>query len=429
MRRIARHGHPTLALREACMWSFLAPALLVAAVGARPCLAQRSNAYRPSLTGPSTDLTRNFGRVGGWLGSGGIGGGVYRSPSSSAVSADLSNPLRQRRDPRFYRRPGMGQSGMDLGYGVGAVQTAPLIYPGRAYDPLAASRVRPGRPIPVAGALARAYQENSVSQRQMVSHLANRSKLVTSDYLDWVPAGMGSMSSTPVMGQDLTVLTDPVVSNAEPQDTLPTPTQTLEELVANHVTTLRRSYMDRGWRSVKAGEYLDGLRMFSMAEKACIDDPQEQADARIAMVYTAIAAGQFRQAANSLEWLASDTSGGRRGHPAAFVRVFDEQGVTDIGRDLFTSPETPGEESKAYAESALQLASPTVQGTFPSAAALSAVIEWGRGRASNAISEAQKVSPQTPPRLLGLAEVLREADRLRASRVQMGSGSAPATSQ
>lgn len=265
MRRIALHGRYDCDRAAARLQGVLAVCVVVTIAGARPCSAQRSTVYRPSLTGPSTNLQRNFARVGGWLGSGGFGTGVFSSPSPSPspASADLSNPLRQRRDPRFYRRPGLGQSGMDLGYGLGAVQSAPLIWPGRAFDPLAASRAQPLRPTPVNGALARAYQETSLSQRRLVSHLATRSKLVTNDYLDWVPAGAGSISSLPTVGRDVTVLTDPVVDVAETRESLPAPTQTLEQLVSNHVATLRRSYMERGWRSVKAGDYLDGLRMFS----------------------------------------------------------------------------------------------------------------------------------------------------------------------
>lgn len=383
---------------------------LIVAVGSavRPCQAQRQRSVRPSETGPTNQLERNFGRVGGWLSGGGGMSTARRTPATR--NPELSNPMRQRRDPRFYRRPGLGQAGMDLGYGVGTAPIGSLMPPHYRPDPLKFSASPPTRPRPVMGALSRAYMTTYDSQKLMVDQLAWRSPLVSTDYLSWTPLEGGRFSSAPEFEPQVAGLADPKTSTelvSDPQR----PKQTLEELISNHVTALRRSYVARGWQAFGDGEYLAAMRMFSLAENASVDSPEERASVRMALVYVSIAASQLSQAANHLEWLIADTSAGRgTGHPDAFNRIFDENGISTIG-DLYVGSDGVSHMSDYQAHNQAVGSAASRNPDSSQALALSAAVEWGRGRRANAIFIAQRIADPAS-RLSRLASVLEEAERL-----------------
>jgi hypothetical protein len=237
--------------------------------------------------------------------------------------------------------------------------------------------------------------------------------MVSTDYLNWVPSEAGAITGPNSLSGDPQVLSQPVVAATSPPSADPSAARqslSLEELVTNHLAASRRSYMEEGWRRFRTGDYQGALRMFSLAENASLDEPEERAYARIAMAYTGIAAGQFAQAANSLEWLVSNSSRpGQTGHPQAFNRIFDDNNASTMA-DLYVSPDGLAQ-TREYEKANVSVETMAAQNRdLPIARALLALVEWGRGRRPNAIFEARKIRDSG---LTGLASVLEEAERLR----------------
>jgi hypothetical protein len=131
----------------------------------------------------------------------------------------------------------------------------------------------------------------------------------------------------------------------------------------------------------------------------------------MAMVYVGIAAGQFAQTLNNLEWLLTEPSPkGRAGFPEAFNRIFSQNHVSNIG-DLYVRPDGT-RDSAAYQKHSMAVETAAAQNPeSPRTRALVAMVEWGRGRRANAIFEAKKIKDPLN-RLTGLAAMLEEADRL-----------------
>lgn len=303
---------------------------------------------------------------------------------------------------------------MDLGYGVGTPPIGNLMPPRYRSDPLSFSVSPPLRPRPVLGALSRAHMTTYAAQRNMADRLVGPNPLVSADYLSWAPAETGRFTSTPAFEPQVAGLDDPETST-ELASGSDRPNQTLEELISNHVTALRRSYVARGWQAFGDGDYLAALRMFSLAENASVDSPEERASVRIALMYVCIASGQFSQAANHLEWLIADTStGGRIGHPEAFNRLFDENGVSTIG-ELYVGSDGVSHTSDYHAHNQAVSSMVSRDPDSPHALALSAAVEWGRGRRANAIFIAQRIVDPAS-KLSRLASVLEEAERLYQMR-------------
>jgi len=305
----------------------------------------------------------------------------------------------------------MGQSGMDLGYGVGSMPGGPLLGSGPRINPITYDKPGLIRPAPVMGSLSRAYDQTLLSQRKMLS-VYRGSNYLPNNYLQWSPS-----DGVAVSGSDPSSAVQQVVAAAPrgSEETPPT-TRTLEDLITDHVTAMRRSYVDRGWQLFQAGDYLAALRVFSLAENASLDATQERATIKLAIAYTAVAAGQFAQAAQCIDWLTRDASGGRAGHPEAFNRLF-EQIVRYVPKPIGSGAESSlptigdlyGTQRAEYVTYNQVVDSAAVRNPeSASSQALFALVEWGRGNTDNAIFAARKINDPTG-KFTRLAAVLQQA--------------------
>ncbi len=392
--------------------------LLLLLVCSRPALAQmRGLARRPSLSNGTTYMQQSFGRVGGWLGD-------TTSPSRSSRNltnsyADMSKSLggRYGAGRRSYRRPGMGYQGFNSPYDPqGGAQS--LASKSRMSTP-----VIPPNGLGTAG-LSRPLLGKSLAGLMLRSTLQEQGKAIqtlkgpnplklTADYLNWLsPEAANDFSAN-----DSTTLYAPVVAaDAKTETEADSGVRlTLEQLVDNHLTARRNAYMQRGWTALSNGEYLDALRTFNLAENASLDAPEERAYVKLVMVYAGIAAGQYSSAGECLAWLLTpNPRTGRAQYPDVLNRIFDENRVSTIGQ-LYVTPEEaaargPGWVDPDYLQHNQQIEAMAAQSPDSAAArALLAMVEWGRGRRSNAILEAKKIEANGG-RLGGLAQLLQDAE-------------------
>jgi hypothetical protein len=372
-------------------------------------------------------MMRNFGRVGGYLGS----GTGYSSPSRSAAgSPALGNAAAAARRGaqwnRQYRRPGIGDgldgsgyygygglAATDYGSGYGATggYSPPLQARNATTDWMGAV------PRPFGTELAAAVHTTTLQeQRKSIQELGVRDKLHIPDYLGWMPRER-TQAGVPSADVDKSSIYEPVVSAASPDESKEDqPKRTLSEIVANHLTGLRQTYAAQGWSAFQSGDYQGALRRFSLAENASLDSPRDRAYYKLVLVYGGIAAGQYNHATNSIVFLLDrDRQTGRLLHAGVFNRIFDENNVKIIG-ELYEKPGTdrpPGYQNPAY--KAHNQAIDTAFSQDQNSAALRAMmalVEWGRGRRTEAIFLANRISDPTG-RLNQLGPVLEEAERLR----------------
>ncbi|HOA72944.1 MAG TPA: hypothetical protein PLV57_16375 [Phycisphaerae bacterium] len=308
------------------------------------------------------------------------------------------------------RRPGLGQSGMDLGYGQVSVQSSPLIPPGRG-GLFLGSQFQLMHPRPVPGALARAYDQNVLFHNLASARVARGDSLVSMRYLH-LAAGETDSFDDLGFGSD-----GPAVTAAADPEPVPSTEQSLAELVSNHVTARRRSYVERAWSAFQAGDFQGALRLFSLAENATVSQPEEQATIKLAMAYAAIAAGQSAQAGYFIEWLLTDTSRpGQEGHPEAFNRLFEEM------RPFLPNAGSAGVDGRLptitdmYAGELEQGVSAFKSEDEPRTKALYAVAEWGRGRRANAIFAAERITGEDAGKFARLADILKQAEAMYQGR-------------
>lgn len=429
-----------------CALASWAAVLLFAA----PVHGQRSAAYRPSSgVGSIRSIEHNFGRVGGYLG--GRSAPSYGSINSRNRNvrgrlADMSGSFGRYDNRRSRRRPGAGQADLDSpynsmsGYGAGVSLTGRTAG-GRGGGLTLPSTGASGRyqPRPQNALLSAFYRTTLQDRRETVSRLGGSSRLgLSGDYLDWVPlesgvpamggGGMGAGvlgSAGMASSGDLATLYEPVVSRQTTGGETAAddgPKHSLSELVGNHLTSLRHSYTRQAWQRFEEGDYLEAMRLFTLVENAGLDSPEDRADAKLAMVYAGIASGEYASAANALRFLCKRDAAGRMPHADAFNRLFAINGIDSVGQ-LYVSAEEakldPTWIDPEYLRHIQMVEAMTVRNPESSPQrALLAVAEWGRGRRTNAIFEAAKINDPAL-RLSRLAEVMREAERLRSLREGM----------
>ena len=390
------------------------------------CLAQRARHPSSGQYTLQSNSQRGFGRVGGALGSyDGISSG---SRSAAGSLAGMTGGAGRRGGTsRDYRVPGMGDglngniyyarnnmAPVDFGYGQGQSYGMPLIggQNRRPYlDPWQVS-APPGTKSLLAAVHGKAFEQ----QEKAIYGLGMPSRLGSTNYLDWMPAERSSFGS-PSPTYDTSPLYEPVVSATPAAKPDPNqPRQNLAQLVGNQMLALRRSYTLQGWEAFRAGDYQGAMRVFALAENTALDDPQEHAYYKLLTVYGGISAGQYAQASNALNWLLEqDSKTGRLLYPGVFNRIFDENKVKTVG-ELYEEPgevaRPLGYQNPAYRDHSQKLESAAAQAqNAPTLRSLLAVMEWGRGRRSQAIVIAQKL-PANAERLTRLAPLLEEADRL-----------------
>ncbi|MBI4578572.1 MAG: hypothetical protein HY718_02660 [Planctomycetes bacterium] len=404
---------------------------LLAFAGPPPTLAQldaRSTSYRPSITGPSTELQRNFGRVGGYLAAGGSPG-LNNRRNLRGATADLAGSMGRYRNRQNIRRPGLGYSDSYSPYEAGnrmlASGSAGLlrgVRGGGAYNLFPGAGLVSGDP---SKELLTAMRLTSWKQQTgVVDTLSINSRLISgADYLNWMPRGAG-LSGAASGGADTAALYEPVV--AAPQEDqgagASQPKQTLQQLVSNHLVAMRQSYLDRGWGAFRDGEYQAALRLFSMAEYASLDVPEDRAYIKLVLVYAGIAAGQYAQATNSLMWLLDqDPNTGRYRHAAALNRIFEENDVPTVG-EMYDVPGRTGAVDPDYHRHNQLVESGVAQNPqLPQTRALLAMVEWGRGRRQNAEFEASKITDPSI-KLSRLAGLFREANLSAGTGAGTGAG-------
>jgi hypothetical protein len=218
-------------------------------------------------------------------------------------------------------------------------------------------------------------------------------------------------------------MSGPAVAGAADSEQSASTEQSLAELVSNHVTALRRSYVERGWAAFQAGDYQGAMRLFSLAENATLSQPEERATVKLAMVYAAIAAGQLAQASYCIEWLVSDASRpGQQGHPAAFNRLFEDmrQFLPDAGsgagKPLPSIADMYAGQLDRFAKHYQGFSTPKPEDE-PRIKALFAVAEWGRGRRANAIFAAERIAGDDAGKFSRLQDVLKQAEAMYQGRV------------
>ncbi len=267
------------------------------------------------------------------------------------------------------------------------------------------------------------------------------------NYLGWAPRERSEFAPSG-SGADTAALYQPVVAarSADAPEPEPGPKKSLEEVVGKHLKALRQSYIQQGLEEMQgrvdaAGQFLDkrggdyrsALRFFSMAESASLDAPEDRAYIKLLSVYAAIAAEEYATANNAIGWLAQADSRGRPKHAAAFNRIFDENDITSVGqlyanaqeRELILREKTWVDPDYLRHNQTVEAVASQVKSSADVAAAagpsaLMAMVEWGRGRRSNAIFEAKRITAPTS-RLYGLTAVLQEAEALRTRSWGKGS--------
>jgi hypothetical protein len=335
------------------------------------------------------------------------------------------------RTRRGFRRPGVGD-GLDGNgyYGYGGVANEEYGSGGGrsgGYIPLLGrntGRRSPGfaySAFPTSGGyrniMSTAYATTLRQQKSVIDTIGIHDRLDTgSSYLEWVPRDYGQ-AGTLSSDTNRDVLYQPVVSSTSPSaKNSEEPRQSLSQLVNNHLMAMRQSYTAQGWRAFQDGEYQTAIRMFSLAENAALDIPAERAYLKMVMVYSGIAAGQYAQVSNSLMWLLDqDSQTGRFRHVEAFNRIFDDNKIKTIG-ELYEKPggsaRPAGYQNPVYSahNKAIENAVSQDQAALIPKGLL-AIVDWGRGRRSDAILTAKKI-PATAGRLALLGSLLEEADRL-----------------
>jgi hypothetical protein len=328
------------------------------------------------------------------------------------------------------RYPGQGYLNLDSPYqggGMPAMYQRPVSSLAGQSTWLPDSRFRPNP------ALAGLQSLSLKNQMAAASALGISSKLLKgTDYLGWQPKETGEFQGT-ALNPDATVLYEPVVTALKPGGQGDeAPKRTLEELVNNHLTARRQTYTSQGWTAFQSGDYRGALRLFSLAENASLDKPEDRAYLKLVTVYAAIAAREYSTAADALIWLTATDSDGRPKYASAFNRIFDDNGVVSVAQLYATPEERQSRESTWVDPDFLQhvaevesIAARTKTPESPESRALLAVMEWGRGRRGNALFEAGKLVSSGSP-VAKLSGVMQAAEALRSAKsLNAGSAQAP----
>jgi hypothetical protein len=245
------------------------------------------------LSGPTTQLTRNFGLVGGTLGAKKAAPTSGMDPRTAASAAAASLPRQGRpgvNQLAGYRRP-RGSPSPLLGRGIG-------------------TRIVPWA-RPVDAGMQRRFQPSALSRMHTQAYAMGPPGLGrhygSTPYLRWVQPGVVVRHHQfDVSGEEPGVAS----TDADQGGRL------LNELASEYVARRRDQYEVQGWQAFKAGEYQRAFDRFALADAVSQGDPrresgrhmesQARARVKVGMVQAAIAAEQYAQAATALmrllEW-------------------------------------------------------------------------------------------------------------------------------
>jgi len=149
---------------------------------------------------------------------------------------------------------------------------------------------------------------------------------------------------------------------------------TIQELVKNQLDARRQIYESRAFRAYKDRKYHEACDQLVLADTTVQDDPERRIRLKLFFVFAAIAAEQYQEASNALNWiLKRDVRTG-----ADFI-----PGVLNQCRDVASLCAQPQEFSDQVIQMELFIANPQVQNK-PIALSLRAIMAWGGNDPANA---------------------------------------------
>ncbi len=283
-------------------------------------------ARRPSLSGPSTAITRNFGQIARTLNEdwGGVGGVLSRWSPDRRLQ--VGGTLRAGRSTGLTetggggrRRLGTARQGAardDRGsVGVrGSLLGDRGRWPGSATTGLARSPFGLGGRLTGPSALTRMHTA-ATSGGPLGLGQARVRRLSDVEYQGWVQPEIAIKART----LHAPASAGPVPGMAPLETKLP-----LEDLARNYVRARREAFMAQGWQLFKEGAYREAYGVFSLADAVSLDDLQARASVKLAMLFAGIASQKYAQALNTLRWLLTpDSRTGRLPDPLFLGRISD----------------------------------------------------------------------------------------------------------
>ncbi len=378
-------------------------------------LAQsRRTAYAPSVSPPSSQMLRRFGRVGGWLDPYEVAASSRRQPMTRSDVAPM--PQTTPRASGSGYPYGSGYSSGNRARAAGGAETGAGAIMGGQFG-MSRSLIGPssmlGRarrdPYTYQAPYSRPRASTLVTRLERAGDLgtgspmgrirsagASRARLLGTNYLGWAQPGVLAGGATG-SGQPVEPAAVPLVRNtvaggadgsAEAASSARVSERTLESLVGEYVAAQRRSLLAAGWAAFKEGQYIRALELIRAADAASAEDPQERCAIKLAAVYASLAAGQLTQASLELGWLVDSEhySPGVPRDPFVFNRLGVGAGVEvrDI-RELYGTPA----DVRDHTQRIDLLLSQNPQA--PEIRALKAVWMWGLGDRRGAIFEARQI--------------------------------------
>jgi hypothetical protein len=251
--------------------------------------------------------------------------------------------------------------------------------------------------LPVGGRRSAVYQLYEKQQEGPTLgirlHLGS-DKLETGGYRRWVQPEV-------VSRDDTFTLTD--------ESAVPIPGKRRElshgELGDRYILHRLETAIDVGWSLFESREYLKAYDMFKIADAASMSLPERRPKIKLAMIYAAVASGQYAQAAYSLAWLLRRNPQGELPDPFVLTHVADIRERYATSRDF-----------ERHIELAQRL---SAQEPTPAMVALRSLLLWSRTddavSRQNALFSARRLAetnaPQPWPELVGLMQAADQAGR------------------
>ena len=348
---------------------------------------------QPSLSPPSSRLSRNFGRVGGYIGSNQAYSPYQTTPGSVAKAPRNTTQQRRRsrgapgrsarpRNPYATGTFGQGSSGMRRGRS------------GLSMRPGISNTLR-YRSINAPSAMSN-FRRAMLAGKQPLSRVETARRVSgQTTQKNWIQPEVVERITSPSEGT-------PRRGN---RSAINPPGVSLEALVDNYVAARRTTYLSRAWATFADGQYRDTQNMLLLANAASAQDPASKPPIKLALVYAGVAAQQYWQAIESLSWLLkNDPETGEPRDPSVFNQIPNVRSLygASHGRDYDVHMRLVENFSAQNPDSA-------------AARGLWAVTLWGSGDRANAIFQANRIQSNTSNGSLfsGLAEALKQANQYR----------------
>jgi len=344
--------------------------LVFVLIGGRVAWAQWNPT--PSSNSPSSMLERNFGRLGGRLGSSGASTPAFTMGRDPAGVASVSGGSVSRnwgrgrpRAPRMGGASSRGGRGQLLGRRSGYGSQLPAGGFG--------ARPRRGTFLNQVGAAT--FQ--GVTPRMALYPYRRELGKVSTRYASWGAPELVAKRSNPKSQITL--------SQENGNISIPAPRVTLQERVKNRLSGRRQVYEVRAMEAFKAGRYQEACSQLKLAGATIVDESEKQLYLKLVFMYASIASQQFAEALNALVWVLGEdpTTGGLR-NPQVLNRVRDV-------RSFYGQPDDYIAHNRRL-ESFIDQ-----QAEVPAAMALRAMMAWGRKDAADATFLARQLAHASGP--------------------------------